>query len=69
MNGWENILKKFLEIFPQFESKIDKWVPYGKGSIKICLKSKIEIVFYYRDPKRWTLQTIDEFYKFKRKGD
>ena len=59
----KNILKKFIEIFPQYEATIELWFPSGKNRIRVRLIDRREFIFTYNSESDWCLETVDSFIK------
>ena len=56
-----DILLKFRELFSAHLHDIDVWFPNGKGSVRVRLITKQELVFTYHNEKHWSLETVDMF--------
>lgn len=54
-------MKKFVEVSRIGEDLIELWFPNGKGSVRVRLKDRSELIFTYNDSKRWRLETIESF--------
>ena len=54
-------MKKFVELFRIQEESIEVWFPNGRGSVRVRLKDRSELVFTFNDSKRWRLETIESF--------
>lgn len=56
-----DVYKKFLVYFKVREDDIDCWFPNGKGSIRVRMQSREELVFTYIGLKNWKIETIHSF--------
>lgn len=53
----------FRKLFPQFIEHIGEWFPNGKNSVRIRLLDNRDLIFTYKGPKDWRLETVDSFIK------
>ena len=58
------VMKKFVEVSRIGEDRIEQWSPNGKGSVRVRLKDRSELIFTYNDSKRWRLETIESFKEY-----
>lgn len=53
------IVDIFKGLFPDLWENVQEWFPAGKGSIRMKLANRSELIFSYTNNKRWSLETID----------
>lgn len=55
------LMDRFLEISHTTEKEIDIWTVKGKNTLKIRLHSGHVLVFTYKSPKDWMMETYESY--------
>ena len=56
-----DVYKHFEMLFPEKAEKGIKYFPNGKNSIRVRNVNKPEMIFTFKSPLDWKLETIDSF--------
>lgn len=57
----KDIYANYIRMFSSLEGKTFQWFQNGKSSIRLRIAFEDDMIFTYKSPKDWTLETVDNW--------